>query len=89
MKREAQEDAPPIIEFHGNPKEFVVRIVKWIECGKLTYNGHVNCEQTFRSLASVVTLINSETGHALSVETLITYVKQKRAGEWDDTLTFE
>ena len=52
--------------------------------GRLTYDGIANCEQTFRALASVVDVISPKNGKTLSVETLVSYEKKKRAGEFEE-----
>ena len=54
--------------------------------GRLTYNGIANCEQTFRSLASVIDVISPKSGKVLSVETLVSYEKKKCSGEFTDYL---
>ena len=63
---------PVIIEYRGNPKQYV------------SVDGIANCEQTFRALASVVDVISPKNGKTLSVETLVSYEKKKRAGEFEE-----
>ena len=71
---------PVIIEYRGNPKQYVSVVNR----GRLTYDGIANCEQTFRALASVVDVISPKNGKTLSVETLVSYEKKKRAGEFEE-----
>lgn len=75
---------PPIIEYRGDPKRYVSVILGAIDRGRLTYNGDANCEQTFRSLSSVIDVISPKNGKALSIETLVSYEKKERAGEFSD-----
>ena len=72
---------PIIIEYRGNPKQYVSVVLDAIN---LTYDGVANCEQTFRALASVVDVISPKNGKTLSVETLVSYEKKKRAGEFEE-----
>ena len=72
---------PTVIEYRGDPKRYVSVILGAIDRGRLTYNGDANCEQTFRSLSSV---ISPKNGKALSIETLVSYEKKERAGEFSD-----
>lgn len=69
---------PIIIEYRGNPKQYVSVVLDAINLGRLTYDGVANCEQTFRALASVVDVISPKNGKTLSVETLVSYEKKKR-----------
>ena len=69
---------PVIIEYRGNPKQYVSVVLDAINRGRLTYDGIANCEQTFRALASVVDVISPKNGKTLSVETLVSYEKKKR-----------
>ena len=75
---------PVIIEYRGNPKQYVSVVLDAINLGRLTYDGVANCEQTFRALASVVGVISPKNGKTLSVETLVSYEKKKRAGEFEE-----
>ena len=75
---------PVIIEYRGNPKQYVSVVLDAINLGRLTYDGVANCEQTFRALASVVDVISPKNGKTLSVETLVSYEKKKRAGEFEE-----
>ena len=75
---------PVIIEYRGNPKQYVSVVLDAINQGRLTYDGIANCEQTFRALASVVDVISPKNGKTLSVETLVSYEKKKRAGEFEE-----
>ena len=75
---------PIIIEYRGNPKQYVSVVLDAINRGRLTYDGIANCEQTFRALASVVDVISPKNGKTLSVETLVSYEKKKRAGEFEE-----
>ena len=75
---------PVIIEYRGNPKQYVSVVLDAINRGRLTYDGIANCEQTFRALASVVDVISPKNGKTLSVETLVSYEKKKRAGEFEE-----
>ena len=77
---------PVIIEYRGNPKQYVSVVLDAINLGRLTYDGVANCEQTFRALASVVDVISPKNGKTLSVETLVSYEKKKRAGEFEEKL---
>ena len=72
------------IEYRGNPKQYVSVVLDAINLGRLTYDGVANCEQTFRALASVVDVISPKNGKTLSVETLVSYEKKKRAGEFEE-----
>ena len=75
---------PVIIEYRGNPKQYVSVVLDAINLGRLTYDGVANCEQTFRALASVVDVVSPKNGKTLSVETLVSYEKKKRAGEFEE-----
>ena len=75
---------PVTIEYRGNPKQYVSVVLDAINQGRLTYDGIANCEQTFRALASVVDVISPKNGKTLSVETLVSYEKKKRAGEFEE-----
>ena len=75
---------PVTIEYRGNPKQYVSVVLDAINLGRLTYDGIANCEQTFRALASVVDVISPKNGKTLSVETLVSYEKKKRAGEFEE-----
>ena len=75
---------PVTIEYRGNPKQYVSVVLDAINLGRLTYDGVANCEQTFRALASVVDVISPKNGKTLSVETLVSYEKKKRAGEFEE-----
>ena len=66
---------PTVIEYRGDPKRYVSVILGAIDRGRLTYNGDANCEQTFRSLSSVIDVISPKNGKALSIETLVSYEK--------------
>ena len=57
---------PVIIEYRGNPKQYVSVVLDAINQGRLTYDGIANCEQTFRALASVVDVISPKNGKTLS-----------------------
>ena len=72
---------PTVIEYRGDPKRYISVILGAIDRGRLTYNGDANCEQTFRSLSSVIDVISPKNGTALSIET---YEKKERAGEFSD-----
>ena len=74
----------PIIEYRGDPKRYISVVLGAIDRGRLTYNGDANCEQTFRSLSGVIDVISPKNGKALSVETLVSYEKKERAGEFSD-----
>ena len=65
-------------------KRYISVILGAIDRGRLTYNGDANCEQTFRSLSSVIDVISPKNGKALSIETLVSYEKKERAGEFSD-----
>ena len=56
--REMSHLTPVIIEYRGNPKQYVSVVLDAINRGRLTYDGIANCEQTFRALASVVDVIS-------------------------------
>jgi len=71
---------PVIIEYRGNPKQYVSVVLDAINLGRLTYDGVANCEQTFRALD----VISPKNGKTLSVETLVSYEKKKRAGEFEE-----
>ena len=75
---------PTVIEYRGDPKRYVSVILGAIDRGRLTYNGDANCEQTFRSLSSVIDVISPKNGKTLSVETLVSYEKKERAGEFEE-----
>lgn len=55
---------PTVIEYRGDPKRYVSVILGAIDRGRLTYNGDANCEQTFRSLSSVIDVISPKNGKA-------------------------
>ena len=82
--REEEQMTPTVIEYRGDPKRYVSVILGAIDRGRLTYNGDANCEQTFRSLSSVIDVISPKNGKALSIETLVSYEKKERAGEFSD-----
>ena len=82
--REEEQMTPTVIEYRGDPKRYVSVILGAIDRGRLTYNGDANCEQTFRSLSSVIDVISPKNGKALSIETLVSYEKKERAGEVSD-----
>lgn len=84
LTREMSHLPPVIIEYRGNPKQYVSVVLDAINQGRLTYDGIANCEQTFRALASVVDVISPKNGKTLSVETLVSYEKKKRAGEFEE-----
>lgn len=84
LTREMSHLTPVIIEYRGNPKQYVSVVLDAINLGRLTYDGVANCEQTFRALASVVDVISPKNGKTLSVETLVSYEKKKRAGEFEE-----
>lgn len=84
LTREMSHLTPIIIEYRGNPKQYVSVVLDAINLGRLTYDGVANCEQTFRALASVVDVISPKNGKTLSVETLVSYEKKKRAGEFEE-----
>lgn len=75
---------PTIIEYRGNPKQYVAVVLAAIDRGRLTYNGVANCEQTFRSLCNVIDVISPKNGKTLSIETLVSYEKKERAGEFEE-----
>ena len=75
---------PTVIEYRGDPKRYISVVLGAIDRGRLTYNGDANCEQTFRSLSGVIDVISPKNGKALSVETLVSYEKKERAGEFSD-----
>ena len=50
---------PTVIEYRGDPKRYISVILGAIDRGRLTYNGDANCEQTFRSLSSVIDVIRT------------------------------
>lgn len=72
---------PTVIEYRGDPKRYVSVILGAIDRGRLTYNGDANCEQTFRSLSSVIDVISPKNGKALSIETLVSYEKKENVPE--------
>lgn len=76
LTREMSHLTPVIIEYRGNPKQYVSVVLDAINLGRLTYDGVANCEQTFRALASVVDVISPKNGKTLSVETLVSYEKK-------------
>lgn len=84
LTREMSHLTPVTIEYRGNPKQYVSVVLDAINRGRLTYDGIANCEQTFRALASVVDVISPKNGKTLSVETLVSYEKKKRAGEFEE-----
>ena len=62
---------PTVIEYRGDPKRYVSVILGAIDRGRLTYNGDANCEQTFRSLSSVIEMCirdRSETGTDITID---------------------
>lgn len=73
---------PTVIEYRGDPKRYVSVILGAIDRGRLTYNGDANCEQTFRSLSSVIDVISPKNGKALSIETLVSYEKKNVPGSF-------
>lgn len=70
------------LEYRGNVKDFVGVFLDWIDRGILLCNGVANCEQTFRAIAAMI-VVKNEKGNNISTETLISYEKKMRAGEWD------
>lgn len=83
LKRELLQLAPDKIDYRGCPKAYVRLVVKAIEQGELTYHGLRNYERIFRVLSSVIEVTNADNGKVLSVETLVSYEKKLRAGEWE------
>ena len=47
LTREMSHLTPVIIEYRGNPKQYVSVVLDAINLGRLTYDGVANCEQTF------------------------------------------
>lgn len=86
MVREAESRTPSTIEYRGDPKQYISVVLAAIDHGRLTYDGVANCEQTFRSLASVIDVVSPKNGRALSVETLVSYEKKERSGDFTDYL---
>lgn len=82
--KESQKQEPVCLEYRGNVKEFVSVFLDWIDRGILFCNGVANCEQTFRAIAEMI-VVKNEKGKTNSTETLISYEKKIRAGEWDLT----
>lgn len=83
LKRELVQLAPDQIDYKGCPKAYVRLVVKAIEQGMLTHDGVRNYERIFRVLSSIIEVTNAGNGKRLSVETLISYEKKLRAGEWE------
>lgn len=83
LKRELVQLAPDQIDYKGCPKAYVRLVVKAIEQGTLTHDGVRNYERIFRVLSSIIEVTNAGNGKSLSVETLISYEKKLRAGEWE------
>lgn len=76
---------PTVIEYRGDPKRYISVILGAIDRGRLNRIMETqNCEQTFRSLSSVIDVISPKNGKALSIETLVSYEKKERAGEFSD-----
>lgn len=80
MKRQT----PTLMVYRGDPKKYVSLILDAIDQGNLTYDGVANCEQTIRALASVLDVVNSKNDKTLSVESLVTYGKKERSGEFTE-----
>lgn len=80
--KELQKQQPVCLEYRGNVKDFVGVFLDWINRGVLLCNGVANCEKTFRTLADII-VVKNEKGKNISTETLISYEKKMRAGEWD------
>lgn len=79
-----KQQEPVCLEYRGNVKDFVGVLLGWIDGGVLLCNGVANCEKTFRTLADII-VVKNEKGKHISTETLISYEKKMRAGEWDLT----
>lgn len=77
-----KQQEPVCLEYRGNVKDFVGVLLDWIDGGVLLCNGVANCEKTFRTLADII-VVKNEKGKHISTETLISYEKKMRAGEWD------
>ena len=77
-------DTPVRLEYRGNPKDFTRGVVKLVEDKKLHFDGTDNYAQIIHSLASIMDVINAKTGKTISRETLLSYVKFQRAGEWPE-----
>lgn len=84
MIREGKSQTSAILEYRGDPKEYIADIIDAINCGYLTYKGKPNCEQTIRSLATVVDVISPKHGKPLSVETLVSYAKKEHTGDFTE-----
>lgn len=80
--KELKQQEPVCLEYRGNVKDFVGVLLDWIDRGVLLCNGVANCEKTFRTLADII-VVKNEKGKHISTETLISYEKKMRAGEWD------
>jgi len=84
LVRELESHTPATIEYLGDPKQYISVVLAAIDHGRLTYDGVANCEQTFRSLANVIDVISPKNGKVLSVETLVSYEKKERSGDFKD-----
>ena len=72
------------MEYRGNPKKYVSTILNAIDRGRLTHDKVANCEQTIRALANVIDVVSPRTGKTLSVESLVTYQKKERSGDFTE-----
>lgn len=84
MARGLKSQTPTIVEYRGNPKMYVSCILNAIDRGRLTYDKVANCEQTIRALAQVIDVVSPKTGKTLSVESLVSYEKKERSGEFTE-----
>lgn len=84
MARGLKSQTPTVVEYRGNPKMYVSCILNAIDRGRLTYDKVANCEQTIRALAQVIDVVSPRTGKTLSVESLVSYEKKERSGDFTE-----
>lgn len=84
MVRELDNRTPTVVEYRGDPKIYVSTILHAIDKGRLTYDGVANCEQTFRALAQLIDVVSPKKGTTLSVDTLVSYEKKERSGDFSE-----
>lgn len=84
MARGLKSQTPTVVEYRGDPKMYVSIILNAIDRGRLTYDRAANCEQTIRALAKVIDVVSPRTGKTLSVESLVSYEKKERSGDFTE-----
>lgn len=80
--QETERLVPIRLQYHGDPKRFISVLLKAIDEGRLLYDGHPNFSHTLRILSTVIDVMSSTTGQALSPETIQSYAKKEHNGDF-------